>query len=192
MKVSNIEFGFTYMDVDGPIIFKPTRISDNRGFFVKDYSFDIYKKVSQNTQLFETFYSFSKQNVFRGFGFQSHSPQLKIVSCIKGKIMDFVVDLRKNSNNFMKVYSVELNEDNNLSFIIPKGFGHGFLALSDSIVIYKCDSPYLKDYDNGIRFDDSSINIDFSQFGLKKQDLIISDRDLSFKTLKDSFNLLDF
>ena len=192
MKQFTPNNSFNVMDNDGPIIFIPTRIEDNRGFFIKDYSKEVFQNAIPNIHILETFYSFSKKNVFRGFHFQYKVPQLKIVTCIKGRVIDFAIDLRKSSLNFKKVYSIELNQDNNYSFIIPKGFAHGFLALSDSIVLYKCDEPYNKEFDSGIIYNDKDFNLDFSRFGIREEDLIISTRDLSFKTLRNSFNLLDF
>jgi dTDP-4-dehydrorhamnose 3,5-epimerase len=189
MKIHNY---FEFLEINGPIVYKPSVFIDKRGFFVKDYLDTDILKILPSFTINETFYSFSYQNVFRGFHFQIIKPQIKIVNCLKGSIIDFAVDLRPSSKYFKKIYKVELSEYNNYSFIIPKGFGHGFIALKDSIVSYKCNGKFIKEFDSGIKYNDPSIGLNLTSFGITESNLIISDRDLSFKYIDDLLSSLDF
>jgi dTDP-4-dehydrorhamnose 3,5-epimerase len=161
--------------ISGVTIVKFDIKSDSRGYFVKDFDKtlnDFFSTVS----IQETFYSHSQKNVLRGLHFQYIKPQTKIVSCLVGSILDVVVDLRNKSSTFGKHQLFHLSSEKHESLIIPKGCAHGFLALADSLVIYKCDELYDKQSDSGIIYNDPLLNIDWP---INKQ-FIISERDLKF------------
>ncbi len=139
--------------------------------------------------------SLSNKNVLRGIHFQTFHSQAKLIKILNGSVIDIAVDLRKESKTFKKYFSIELNANDNKMLFIPKGFGHGFLALEDNtILFYKCDDYYYKEYDGGIIYNDVDLNIDWGKDGLKdgfKPILksisvpIISSKDLQLQTFKE-------
>ena len=150
---------------------KTTIYKDNRGFFK-----EIFKEGKNNKKFIFDCYSKSKKNVFRGLHLQIQKPQAKILTVTKGKIIDFVVDVRKKSKNYGKIYKFLMNENSNFSIYIPEGFAHGFLCLSDSCTIYyKCSN---------FRNSKSEISISYKYLRLKKK-LILSKKDKNAPTLKD-------
>ena len=128
--------------------------------------------------------SFSKKGVLRGLHFQlAPFEQAKLVQVLKGKVLDVAVDIRENSPSYGKYVSYELSDDNNFQLFIPRGFAHGFLALSEEVVFsYKCDNYYTPDCDSGIIYNDSNININW---GDNLENLIVSDKDLLLMPLKN-------
>lgn len=127
--------------------------------------------------------SAQKKGTLRGLHFQLNpKAQTKLVRCTKGKILDVAVDLRKESPTFKQWVGVELSEKSNKQLLIPKGFAHGFLTLTDAVEVqYKVDEIYSPEYDRSIRFDDPEIGIDL---GISNP--ILSDKDLKAPFLKDS------
>ena len=156
------------------------RADDARGSFVKTFHHTSLKQNGIDFELKESFYSISTQDVIRGMHF--HHPPFdhdKIVFCVDGSILDLALDLRKNSPTYGQSVSTELSFDNHKALYIPKGFAHGFLTLSKSATtFYFVSGEYNKDADDGVRYD----SFDFD-WGIKTP--IMSDRDLSFHTLKD-------
>ncbi len=140
---------------------------DKRGFLK-----EIYKKKIFNQKLIFDYYSVSKKDVFRGMHFQLKPQQSKLITVIKGKIIDYVLDLRKYSKTFKKLFKFELSERNNKSIFIPSGFAHGFFCLGDeNILLYK---------NSNLRNVKSEYSLDiFSDYnlGISKNRMIISDRD---------------
>ena len=128
--------------------------------------------------------SFSKKGVLRGLHFQMNPhAQTKLVRTLKGNILDVVVDLRKNQPTFGKVFSIELSDENKKQLLVPKGFAHAFVVLSEiASVLYKCDVHYNKPSERGIRFDDPELNIDWA---LPKDQLILSPKDMKLPFLID-------
>ncbi|MDE6340348.1 MAG: dTDP-4-dehydrorhamnose 3,5-epimerase, partial [Muribaculaceae bacterium] len=114
--------------------------------------------------------------VVRGLHFQRPPfSQSKLVRCIKGKVLDVAVDLRRNSPTFGKHFAIELSEENNLQFFIPRGFAHGFSVLSDEAVFqYKCDNYYAPEADGGIALDDASLEIDWR---IAPEQRVLSEKD---------------
>ena len=116
------------------LIIKTNIFKDNRGFFKEIEK----KKILKKKFIFDCF-SFSKKNTLRGLHLQKNKPQAKIITVVQGKIMDVVVDLRKNSKTYGKYFSITISQNSNFSLFIPKGFAHGFLCLSKiCAVYYKC------------------------------------------------------
>ena len=138
-----------------------------------------------NSVLFIYFYiSVSKKNVLRGFHFQKPPmAQAKLIQVIKGSVLDVTIDIRINSPTYGKHYKVELSEKNRFQLWIPEGFAHGFLALEDDTVFsYKCTAPYSKLDEMDLKWNDSSLNIDW---GIRSP--LISEKD-QFAASFENFN----
>ena len=157
---------------------KPKIFHDSRGYFFESFTenfFNEFKFIQDNE-------SKSKFGVLRGIHFQNPPyEQSKLVRVISGEIQDIAVDLRPNSQTYKKYFSIILNDINKKQLFIPKGFGHAFLTLSsEAIVSYKVDEYYNNDYDAGIKYDDSSIGINWK---LSKNKIILSDKDKKLPVL---------
>lgn len=155
---------FTFEKLENEAVLVTPRVfNDDRGFFLETYKLSDFEKNGIEEKFVQDNHSLSIKNTLRGIHFQKNpSPQGKLVRCIKGKILDIAVDLRKGSPTFLKWVSVELSEENKKMLWIPEGFGHGFLTLSDIAEInYKCTREYDSSLDSGIAWDDPTINIDW-------------------------------
>lgn len=156
---------------------------DNRGGFSKIFEKEIYKNAGIEFILNELFISKSSKNVIRGIHFQIDYPQAKLVSVPKGKVYDVIVDLRVESPTFKQWLGVELSEENHKALYVPRGFGHGFLALEDdTYMLYQCDGKYDSKTDTGIRYDDLAIGI---MWPIEKEKVIQSKRDASLMSFKE-------
>ncbi len=168
----------------GVRIVEPQVFGDSRGWFYESYSYEKLKQEGLDISFVQDNRSYSKEKgTLRGIHFQkSPMAQSKLITCTRGRILDVAVDLRKDSATYLKWVSVELNEDNKLMLFIPKGFGHGFVTLSEDVeVLYKVDEYYSKEHDRSIRFDDGSIGIDW---GITEP--ILSEKDKNAPLLCDS------
>ena len=150
--------------IEGLCVITPAVHGDNRGYFMETYSQrdmeenGIYINFVQDNQ------SMSVKGVLRGLHFQKNFPQTKLVRVIKGSVFDVAVDLRKDSATFGKWYGIELTEENKKQFLIPRGFAHGFLVLSDTAEFcYKCDDFYHANDEGGLAWNDPAIGIDWPQ-----------------------------
>lgn len=175
MNINNTPF-------EGLYVFETNNFKDNRGNFQKLYNFDCFKDLELDTDFKEFYYSVSKKNVIRGMHFQAPPfDHTKLVYVSLGRIIDVVIDLRKNSTTYLQNFSIELNAEDGKYLYIPKGFAHGFIAKEDNTIVnYAQTSCYNKEHDCGILF--NSFNFDW---GTNNQ--IVSDRDLNFNSLS-SFN----
>ena len=158
------------------LVIKNKKYIDSRGYFREILvEKNIKKRFPFNVV------SVSKKNVIRGLHYQKKGSQGKFVSVIKGKILDVVVDLRKNSKTFGKNYKIILSEENCTSVYVPKGFAHGFACLGKTnIVLYSCTKYRNKNSEHGILWNDRSLNI---KWGIKKP--ILSEKDKKNLTFKD-------
>lgn len=149
--------------------------SDSRGDFQKIFQTQLFKDFSMDFDIKEFYYSISHKNVIRGLHFQTPPhDHTKLVFVSQGEILDVVIDLRKDSATFGKLFSIRLNNLDGNSLFIPSGFAHGFLALTDNTIVnYMQTSQYHKESDSGILYS----SIDF-EWGIKNP--IVSERDLSF------------
>ena len=137
---------------------------DSRGYFMETYSQHDMEEAGLNYTFVQDNQSMSTKGVLRGLHFQINYPQTKLVRVIKGSVFDVVVDLRKCSKTYGKWYGVELTEENKKQFLIPKGFAHGFLVLSDTAEFcYKCDDFYHPNDEGGIAWNDPTIGIVWPQ-----------------------------
>lgn len=170
-------------DLRGAYLIKNFYAGDARGGFTKIFEKDCFAKSGIEFELNETFVSYSKKNVIRGLHFQTHNPQIKIVSVVSGSVWDVIVDLRVKSPTFKKWKAEILSAENHRSFYVPRGFAHGFLSMEEgSIVQYLCDGKYDRESDTGIIYNDSNIGIEWP---IDLQESIHSERDLSLMTLEE-------
>ena len=146
-------------------LIEPDVFGDNRGWFYESYSYKKLKELGIDIEFVQDNRSYSKEKgTLRGIHFQkTPMAQTKLISCTRGKILDVAVDLRKGSSTYLKWISAELSEENKHMLFIPKGFGHGFVTLTEDVeVLYKVDEYYSKEHDRSIRFDDSEIGIEWN------------------------------
>ena len=173
------------------IILEPAVFADHRGYFIESYNKDKFPEKYKNIEFVKDNESKSTKGVLRGLHYQLPPfAQTKLVRVIKGKVLDVAVDIRKGSPSFGKHVTIELSEDNKKQLLIPRGFAHGFIVLSDSAIFsYKCDNYYSPEHDRGILFNDPSLDIDW-QLDINK--LIFSDKDKKQPLLKDAVELFDY
>ncbi|MFR0822192.1 MAG: dTDP-4-dehydrorhamnose 3,5-epimerase [Clostridia bacterium] len=146
--------------IEGVYVIKPTVFEDSRGFFMETYSKKEFQEIGISYDFVQDNQSKSTKGVLRGLHFQKQFPQTKLVRVIKGSVYDVAVDLRKDSPTYGKYYGVILTEENKLQFLIPRGFAHGFLVLSEEAeFVYKCDDFYHPNDEGGILWNDPTIQI---------------------------------
>jgi dTDP-4-dehydrorhamnose 3,5-epimerase len=170
--------------LDDVYILKPKVFGDHRGWLTESYSKRKFEELGIDILFVQDNHSFSAQKgTLRGLHFQINpKAQTKLVRCTKGKILDVAVDLRKGSPTYKKWVAVELTDENKKQLLIPKGFAHGFLSLTDDVEVqYKVDEYYAPDCDRSIRFDDPEIGVDW---GIRNP--ILSEKDVKAPLLKDS------
>jgi dTDP-4-dehydrorhamnose 3,5-epimerase len=168
----------------GVYIIEPKVFGDNRGWFTETYSKLSLETLGIDITFVQDNHSFSAQKgTLRGLHFQNNpKAQNKLLRCSKGTILDVAVDIRKGSPNYLKWVAVELSEKNFKQILIPKGFAHGFLTLTDDIEVqYKVDEYYSPEHDRSIRFDDPAIGVEWNI-----ENSIMSKKDLVAPLLKDS------
>ena len=155
---------------------------DNRGFFVERFNKKLFQDLGLPVDYFQDNHSLSTPNVIRGLHFQNNPSQAKLVGCLRGKILDVAVDIRKDSPTLGKYFSIELSAENGKLLFIPEGFAHGFAVLGNepADVMYKVDNQFSKEGDGGIRFNDPDLKI-YWQIA----NPIISDKDKNLPLFAD-------
>ena len=167
-------------------ILKPNVYRDERGLFYETYNKKNFEKVTGLTVDFvQDNQSISSKGVLRGLHFQKGAlAQAKLVRVVKGKVLDIVVDVRKNSETFGKSFSIILDDVEHLQLFVPRGFAHGFITLSDqSIFSYKCDNYYDKASESGIIYNDATLALDWH---LPEEEFIISEKDLELPGFEEA------
>jgi dTDP-4-dehydrorhamnose 3,5-epimerase len=148
--------------IKGVFVFEPKVFEDERGYFFEAFRQNQLREIGIDIDFVQDNVSKSYQNTIRGLHYQIENPQDKLVSCLKGEILDVAVDIRKDSSTFGNYVAYKLSEKNHRSLLVPKGFAHGFSVLSDEAVIsYKCSDYYNKEGERGIRWDDPLIRINW-------------------------------
>ncbi len=143
-------------------LIEPRVFEDQRGYFFESYRESVLKDAGIGHHFVQDNVSKSYRNTIRGLHYQIVQPQAKLVSCLKGTILDVAVDLRKDSPNFGNYVAFKLSGENHRMLYIPTGFAHGFSVLSDeAIVAYKCSDYYHAEGERGIRWDDPLIRINW-------------------------------
>lgn len=168
-------------------LISPFISDDERGIFVKDYSKEIFELNGIKHDLKEVFYTESHKGVIRAIHFQRVKEQAKLVRCVYGHIYDVVVDLRPGSMTFGEWQEFELTGENHMEILIPENYGHGYLVLEDSIVSYKCAEKFYGEYDDGIKWNDADINIQWP-LELVDNNVILSEKDKKLQSLEEFRN----
>lgn len=168
----------TQTAIEGCFLCEVDKFTDHRGSFFEVFNESIQIEGLPNKWAQDNM-AHSRKGVFRGLHLQRINPQGKLVRCIKGQIIDYCLDLRKNSPTFMKHVQVPLTSGN-VALYCPPGTAHGYHSISHSIVYYKCSTVYNKESDGGVYFGDPEIGLKIS-----KEDLIISDKDRHLPTVLD-------
>ncbi len=188
--------------IEGLCVITPAVHGDSRGYFMETYSQRDMEEAGIDIAFVQDNQSMSTKGVLRGLHFQKQYPQTKLVRVIKGTVFDVAVDLRSGSNTYGKWCGIELSEDNKKQFLIPKGFAHGFLVLSETAEFcYKCDDFYHADDEGGMAWNDPEIGVVWPEVkggykgsasaeGYVLSDgtrLNLSEKDQKWKGIKDTF-----
>lgn len=170
--------------IDGVVIIEPKMFKDARGYFFESFSQREFEEKVRKVNFVQDNESMSCYGVMRGLHFQNPPySQSKLVRCVRGKVLDVAVDIRKGSPTYGKHVAVELSENNHRQFFIPRGFAHGFSVLSETAVFqYKCDNFYHPEADGGISILDGSLGIDWQ---IPTVHAILSEKDTKHVLLKD-------
>lgn len=170
--------------IDGVVIIEPRIFKDSRGYFFESYSKREFDEKVRPVDFVQDNESMSTRGVMRGLHFQRPPfTQSKLVRCVRGRVLDVAVDIRKGSPTYGRHVAVELSEDNHRQFFVPRGFAHGFAVLSDIAVFqYKCDNYYHPEADGGISIADESLGINWR---IDPSTAILSEKDLRHAMLKD-------
>lgn len=181
MKFKKIE-----TEIQDLVIIEPTVFEDSRGFFLESYNYNDFKEIGIDNIFVQDNHSKSSKGVLRGLHFQKGEfAQAKLVRVLKGAVLDIAVDLRKDSQTFGKYVAIELSEENKRMFFIPRGFAHGFLALTDEVEsYYKCDNFYAPQAEDGLVWNDDDLKIEwnFKKYKINEKELIISEKDKKNKS----------
>ena len=188
--------------IEGLCVITPAVHGDNRGYFMETYSQRDMEENGIHINFVQDNQSMSVKGVLRGLHFQKNYPQTKLVRVISGSVFDVAVDLRKDSATFGKWYGIELTAENKKQFLIPRGFAHGFLVLSETAEFcYKCDDFYHANDEGGLAWNDPEIGIQWPQVagsyngsasaeGYVLSDgtpLNLSDKDQKWSDIKNAF-----
>ena len=171
-------------DIEGVVIIEPKVFGDSRGYFFESWSQKVFDELVRPIKFVQDNESLSTYGVMRGLHFQRPPfTQSKLVRCVKGAVLDVVVDIRKGSPTYGQHVAVELTEDNHRQFFVPRGMAHGFAVLSETAVFqYKCDNFYAPQADGGISILDDSLGIDWR---IPTDKAILSEKDTKHACLKD-------
>ncbi|MEY8232638.1 dTDP-4-dehydrorhamnose 3,5-epimerase [Oscillospiraceae bacterium 50-16] len=175
---------FTETVLPGVYIVEPQVFGDRRGFFMESWSQRSFEGAVLHYDFVQDNHSLSTmKGTLRGIHFQrGEKAQAKLVRCVRGAVLDVAVDLRPSSPTYKKWVGVKLSEENRWQLLIPRGFGHGFLTLTDEVeFLYKVDNPYAPEADGGIRWNDPEIGVDW---GVEVP--ILSEKDSKLPFLKDA------
>ena len=166
--------------IDGVVIIEPKLFKDTRGYFFESFSQREFEKKVRKINFVQDNESMSSYGVMRDLHFQRPPfTQSKLVRCVKGKVLDIAVDIRKGSSTYGQHVAVELSEDNHCQFFVPRGFAHGFAVLSELAVFqYKCDNFYAPQVEEGISIKDASLGIDWQKILTDKA--LLSEKDILY------------
>lgn len=180
------KFKKTETSIEGVYIVEPTVFGDNRGYFMETYNKADFEEIGLNYDFIQDNQSKSKKGVLRGLHFQKKNSQAKLVRCIKGEVFDVAVDLRPGSKTYGKWEGIILTEENKKMFMIPRGFAHGFLVLSDEAEFaYKIDNVYTPEAEGGLAWNDADVAIDWPFEDINPKELLTSEKDGKWPSLKE-------
>lgn len=182
------KFKFNETAIKDVYVIEPEVFGDARGYFMETYSFEEFSEAGLNYNFVQDNQSSSSKGVLRGLHFQKMHPQAKLVRVISGEVFDVAVDLRAGSETYGKWVGEVLSAENKKQLMIPRGFAHGFLVLSDTAEFaYKCDDVYYPEDEGGVMWD--SCGIEWPEVDAE---LNLSEKDLKHPRLQDldfKFNL---
>lgn len=178
-------------NIEGVVIIEPKVFKDTRGYFFESFSQREFEEKVRKINFVQDNESMSSYGGMRGLHFQRPPfTQSKLVRCVKGRVLDVAVDIRKGSPTYGQHVAVELTETNHRQFFVPRGFAHGFAVLSETAVFqYKCDNFYAPEADGGINIKDESLGINWQ---IPTSNAILSDKDLKHACLKDFDSPFDY
>lgn len=167
--------------LSGVFILEPTVFGDERGWFMEAYNSNTMAGLGISFPCVQDNQSMSRRGILRGLHYQVQHPQDKLVRCLSGAVFDVAVDVRRGSPTFGRWMGVELTAANRRMALIPKGFAHGFLTLSETAeVLYKVSNFWSKEHERGIRWDDPAVGIRWPDVGSSPQ---VNARDSGFPSL---------
>lgn len=173
-------FKFIETEIKDVYIIEPTVFGDERGYFLETYKKTEFKAAGLCYDFVQDNQSSSRKGVLRGLHFQKKYPQAKLVRVLSGEVFDVAVDLRRESNTYGKWIGVLLSAENKKQFMIPRGFAHGFIVVSDyAEFAYKCDEVYHPEDEGGLLWNDPDIAIEWPDVG----EIILSEKDRRNPTL---------
>ena len=177
--------------IEGLVIIEPKVFKDARGYFFESFSQREFEEKVRKVNFVQDNESMSSYGVMRGLHFQRPPfTQSKLVRCVKGRVLDVAVDIRKGSPTYGQHVAVELSEDNHRQFFVPRGFAHGFAVLSETAIFqYKCDNFYAPQNEGAIAWDDPDLAIDWR---VPADKVILSEKDKAHPRLKDAEWLFDY
>lgn len=176
-------FKFNKTEIEGLVVIEPIIYGDNRGYFMETYKDVDFFNAGLKYHFVQDNQSGSVKGVLRGLHYQINHPQAKLVRIIKGEVFDVVVDLRKDSPTYGKWHGEILSSENKKMMMVPRGFAHGFLVISDEAeLIYKCDEIYHPNDEGGIIYNDPTININWPKLDVN---YILSDKDKKLPKFKN-------
>ncbi len=178
---------FIKTDFPGLLIFEPKVFEDSRGYFFESYNENIAKVEGIDIRFVQDNQAMSSYGVVRGLHYQlAPYAQTKFIRVLSGSILDVVVDIRKGSPTYGKVFTIELSAANKLQLLIPKGFAHGYSVTSPTAeVFYKCDTFWNKESEGGISLKDPTLNIDWE---IPEAAMIISEKDTLYPGIEECRN----
>lgn len=165
------------------VVIEPKVFGDERGYFYEAYNKNTFHELGLDYDFVQDNQSFSRKGVLRGLHFQKNYPQAKLVRVIEGEVFDVAVDLRKDSLTYGKWYGVVLSGENKKMFMIPRGFAHGFLVLSETAIFsYKCDDFYHPNDEGGIIYNDPTIGVEWPKLDCE---FVLSEKDKKHDKFKN-------
>lgn len=162
--------------IEGLVVLEPKLFGDERGYFMESYNKNILTELGLNYDFIQDNQSKSRFGVLRGLHYQNPPyAQTKLIRVLHGKILDVAVDIRPSSTTYLKHFSIELTEENKKQLLVPKGFAHGFVVLSETAeILYKCDEFYHPEYEGGLHYNSPELNIDWK---VPSSQIVLSDKD---------------
>jgi dTDP-4-dehydrorhamnose 3,5-epimerase len=178
-----VPFEFEQLEISGLVLIKPKVFKDNRGFFLETYKESDFQKAGIKERFLQENHSRSLQGVLRGLHYQiAPQAQAKLVRCLRGRVLDVAVDIRKGSPTFGRWVMVELSDENHYMLYIPEGFAHGFYVLTEEAdILYKVSCEYSPEHERGIAWDDPEIGISWPD-----DSPILSERDRQLPPLREA------
>ena len=177
------KFKFIETNIQDVYIIEPTAFGDNRGYFMETYNEADFRAAGLNYTFVQDNQSSSRKGVLRGLHFQKNYPQAKLVRVLTGEVFDVAVDLRNGSQTYGRWVGVILSEENKRQFMVPRGFAHGFVVMSETAEFaYKCDEFYHPEDEGGIMWNDPEIGVEWPDVG----EIILSEKDKKHPKLSES------